>query len=194
MVQSRIEGRDLQSNIIHILREYECKDVRSLLDILKNRYGPVEVNDVKAALEDLESKNILKLYDPPFNATFTRYLTSIYSLNLWFVVGFTLITLFIIYTLPNLLYLRWSIGGIFALFIPGYTLVKLLFNKSINTPLSIVLSIVLSMAITSIIGLILNYTYIGVRLTPLLIILSIFSISTIFLSLYKDYKRLENYG
>ncbi len=191
MVQSSIKN-DLQSDIIYILKEYRCKDVNSLLDILKKRYDNIDINEVRKALKDLESKKILRLHEPVFNANFTRYLTSIFSLNLWFVVGFTLATLFIIYIIPNLIYLRWVIGGIFALFIPGYSLVRLLFNR-LSIPLSIVLSIVLSMAITSIIGLILNFT-LEIRLTPLLIMLSIFSISTIFISVYKDYKRLKSNG
>jgi uncharacterized membrane protein len=66
-----------------------------------------------------------------------------------------------------------------VLFLPGYSLVVLLFPR--KNDLSIIeraaLSFVLSLAIVPLLGLVLNFTPFGIRLIPILITLSAFTIS-----------------
>ena len=65
------------------------------------------------------------------------------------------------------------------LFLPGYSLIAALFPRKddLDAIERIALSFGLSIAITPLLGLALNYTPFGIRLSPVLIVLSIFTIS-----------------
>ena len=66
-----------------------------------------------------------------------------------------------------------------ALFLPGYALIAALFPRKddLDGLERIALSFGLSLAITPLLGLALNYTPFGIRLTPVLIVLSVFTVS-----------------
>jgi len=66
-----------------------------------------------------------------------------------------------------------------VLFLPGYSLIAALFPRKddLDAIERIALSFGLSIAITPLLGLALNYTPFGIRLSPVLIVLSIFTIS-----------------
>jgi uncharacterized membrane protein len=66
-----------------------------------------------------------------------------------------------------------------VLFLPGYALIAILFIRKddLDGIERVALSFGLSIAITPLLGLALNYTPFGIRLTPILTVLSIFTIS-----------------
>jgi uncharacterized membrane protein len=79
------------------------------------------------------------------------------------------------------------LGSIFVLWLPGYTFIKALFptkvpiktsSESLDTIERVALSSGMSLALVPIVGLLLNYTPWGIRLTP--IVLSLLSLTTIF--------------
>ena len=75
--------------------------------------------------------------------------------------------------------LRTILGLIMVLFLVGYSLISALFpgKKDLDGIERIALSFGLSIAVTPLIGLILNYTPYGIRETPILITLSLFTIA-----------------
>jgi len=83
--------------------------------------------------------------------------------------------------------LRIILGLPFLLFFPGYTLVVALFPKknALDGIERLALSFGLSIAVVPLIGLILNYTFWGVRLYPILISLTIFIIITSVIAWYR---------
>jgi len=66
-----------------------------------------------------------------------------------------------------------------VLFLPGYALIATLFPRKddLDAIERIALSFGLSIAITPLLGLALNYTPFGIRLSPVLIALSVFTVS-----------------
>jgi uncharacterized membrane protein len=74
---------------------------------------------------------------------------------------------------------RIILGLPLVLFIPGYSLIAALFPREddLDGIERVALSFGLSIAITPLLGLGLNYTPFGIRLTPILIVLSVFTIS-----------------
>jgi uncharacterized membrane protein len=74
---------------------------------------------------------------------------------------------------------RIILGLPLVLFLPGYSLVAALFPRKddLDGIERIALSFGLSIAITPLLGLALNYTPFGIRLLPILIVLSVFTIS-----------------
>jgi uncharacterized membrane protein len=93
------------------------------------------------------------------------------------VIGFTIASVIII-TVPPLSesVLRAVVGFPLVLFLPGYSLVSALFPRSdeLDAIERIALSIGLSICVVVFIGLGLNYTPWGIRLGPILLVLSAF--------------------
>ncbi len=76
---------------------------------------------------------------------------------------------------------RIIIGLILATFLPGFSLTALLFPKrdDLDNIERLALSFILSLAVTPLLGLVLNFTPFGIRLVPVLIVLSTFTISVL---------------
>ena len=74
---------------------------------------------------------------------------------------------------------RIILGLSLVLFLPGYALIATLFPRKddLDAIERIALSFGLSIAITPLLGLALNYTLFGIRLTPVLIVLMVFTIA-----------------
>jgi len=74
---------------------------------------------------------------------------------------------------------RIIFGLLLVLFLPGYALIAALFIRKddLDGIERIALSFGLSIAISPLLGLALNYTPFGIRLTPILIVLSVFTIA-----------------
>ena len=85
---------------------------------------------------------------------------------------------------------RIFLGLSLVLFLPGYSLTAMLFPESDDLDLieRVVLSLGLSIAIVPLLGLVLNYTKFGIRLVPILIVLSTITISFSIVSLYRRMK------
>ena len=85
---------------------------------------------------------------------------------------------------------RTFFGLLLVIFLPGYSLTAMLFPKryELNGIERVALSFILSLAVTPLLGLILNFTPFGIRLVPVLVILSAFTISV---SLIAWFRRSE---
>ncbi|MEM3711789.1 MAG: DUF1616 domain-containing protein, partial [Thermoprotei archaeon] len=120
----------------------------------------------------------LRLEEQQTYDSFTRYLHSAYTLKTWATIAAIAATLALL-SVSNgpLIYLRYALGAAFVLYIPGHTLLELLYAKKgeLDTLERLALSIGLSLAIVPLVGLILNYTPWGIRLTPIAISLTTLS-------------------
>lgn len=89
-----------------------------------------------------------------------------------------LCVIFIITPVLNETSVRVILSFLFILFLPGYSLIAALFPKKsdLRGIERVALSFGLSIAVTPFIGLLLNYTPFGIRLTPILLSLSAFII------------------
>ncbi|MCP8307147.1 MAG: DUF1616 domain-containing protein [archaeon] len=124
----------------------------------------------------MDGKIILEDPNPP-SSLFT-YIKSHYSLWLWAVIISIFTTMITIYFLPQnppFVYLRYALGSIFVLYLPGYSLIEALYPKKedLEGLERLAISIGLSLALVSLVGLMLNYTPWGIRLEPILIPLAI---------------------
>jgi len=98
--------------------------------------------------------------------------------------------LFTLTPLGSLSLIRIPLGLLMVLFIPGYTLIAALFPKKddLDGIERLALSFGLSIAVVPLIGLGLNYTPWGIRLTSVVISLAIFTIA---MALAARYRRLS---
>ncbi|NOQ33541.1 MAG: DUF1616 domain-containing protein [Methanosarcinales archaeon] len=73
---------------------------------------------------------------------------------------------------------RVVLGLLLVLFLPGYSLIAALFpgKEDLDSIERIALSFGLSIAVVPLLGLVLNYTSYGIRLVPILVVLSVFTV------------------
>lgn len=103
-----------------------------------------------------------------------------YYMDILLVVAITLLTVAFVLIPPlNKTFIRTILGVLLVLFIPGYSLIAALFpkKKDLDGIERAALSFGLSIAVTPLIGLALNYTPWGIRLDPILVSLTIFTLA-----------------
>nr|WP_245323407.1 DUF1616 domain-containing protein [Methanomicrobium sp. W14] len=105
---------------------------------------------------------------------------------LWLVLA----VVFIYIPYLNETFLRIVFALPVVLFIPGYSLIAALFpsNKDIDGIERAALSFGLSIAVVPLIGLGLNYTPWGIRLDPIVVSLSVFTVAMLFIAQFRRYQ------
>ena len=182
---------------------------------IKPRSGPPvdECVTVREAAEELSRRTGKSLYEAMYElmlevkrgkyavesgaGTFGEYLLGPGGTWLWTVLALAaaaaLLALFA--ESPPLIYLRYVLGALFVLYLPGYAIIEALYPKAGElTPLErLALSIGLSLAVVPLVGLALNYTPFGIRLQPVVISLAALTAGTSIAAAYRKY-RVERLG
>lgn len=123
---------------------------------------------------------------------FTYLVRPEYSNWLWAGIVLALLTILAIALSDHfslVQYLRYILGSIFVLFLPGYYTVEALYPKEedLSGLERLALSIGLSIALVPLIGLVLNYTPWGIRLWPVIESLTLYTIVISFTAAYRKY-------
>ncbi|EKQ54218.1 MAG: putative membrane protein [Methanobacterium sp. Maddingley MBC34] len=117
-----------------------------------------------------------------------------YYMDIILVAAITLLTVAFVLIPPlNKTFIRTIMGILLVLFIPGYSLITALFPKwgDLDGIERAALSFGLSIAVTPLIGLALNYTPWGIRLDPILISLTIFTMAMCVIAFLRRRKLAE---
>jgi hypothetical protein len=176
------------------LRKNGATSVPQLYDALRIKnpsLSEVEVTDLVWRLVEGGEVDVQDI--PPVTKSLRQYL-GIWERNLWFYasVAISLMSMLVVYTIPSqfpLVALRWILGSVFVLFIPGYVTVEVLFHKSreLDEIERLALSVGLSLALVPLIGILLNYTSWGIRLTPIVISLGILTLGLSLVGLVRQF-------
>jgi len=158
--------------------------VRDLFEIVSKKRSTLAEDEFIQSIKELKESGTLELELPtPKFDSYLAYL-KLRSENTWFhlVVSASLATILAIYILPStypIVIFRWILGCAFVLFLPGYATVQALFagRRELDDTERFALSVGLSLAITPLIGLLLNYTPWGIRLDPIALSLSIYTLA-----------------
>jgi len=178
-----------------VLRVKQPKTVAELFQIIQKEHPTVTREDVVEVVKRLIEDGKIELELPPLSVeTYLQYLRA-RSQNVWFylVIVASIATLVAVYIIPNTyppVIFRWIVGSIFILFLPGFATIQALFpaGEELDDVERFALSVGLSLAITPMIGLLLNYTPWGIRLDPIMISLSLFTMSVAAVATYRKYK------
>jgi len=145
-------------------------------------------------LLEMENENSLQfvkqgLQEQPTPQSTKEYLFSEKATWYWTVIILAIATSVAVFAIPEdsypIVYLRIVLASVFALFLPGFTLIKVLFPTKVPIQLNsenmdsierIALGLGTSLALTPLIALVLNYTPWGIRLIPLTLSLLIFTL------------------
>jgi uncharacterized membrane protein len=157
------QNPDIEQKILEIIKENQPKTVNELIEIAKKELDIPE-NELL--------KQIIKLNNQE-KLNFTHLEEEKKQKNNWFlvVIFLSIAAEIAIFLIPEnyypYIYIRNVLGLLLVTFLPGYSLISVLFpKKEMDKIEKTALSIGLSLAIVSIIGLILNFTPFGIRLVP----------------------------
>ncbi len=143
-------------------------------------------------LIQLQSEGKIRIVEGKPSKSLGRYSISTNSLWFWGSVMAVVLSVISIYITSGFaLYLRYLLGGLLILFLPGYSLVEFLFARKQDMEDSITrmaLSIGLSLAIVPLVGLVLNFTPFGIRLIPIALSLAVLTIALLSFGLAKKHR------
>jgi hypothetical protein len=183
----------LDQTLIRLVQTKKPTSVQQLIDLAKSETTFIAEKEILEHVIRLQDQGQLKLKEPLAQASLklSAYLKTTKAAWYWITIILSIVTALTVFIIPEnsypLTYIRNILGTIFVLCLPGYTLIKALFptqvpikttTESLDTIERIALSIGVSLALVPLVGLFLNYTPWGIRLTP--IVLSLFTLTVIF--------------
>jgi len=188
----------LKEFIVQRIKAENPRTVRDLFEILSKKRPTLAEDEFIKSIKELKESGTLELEPPTPNVdSYLAYL-KVPSENTWFhlVVLGSLLTILAIYVLPStypIVIFRWIVGSVFVLFLPGYVTVQALFagRKELDDIERFALSVGLSLAITPLMGLLLNYTPWGIRLDPIVLSLSIFTLAMATIGTIRKYNLIS---
>jgi hypothetical protein len=179
--------------------------VEQLVKLVQQEYS-LSKQEITSLLVQLQNEGKVRLgeSDPAGPLTLRKYIFSPNATWFWIVailVVSATITVFTVSEDSPIAYVRWFLGAIFVLFLPGYTLIKALFPRQpTKTSLEnlgvierVALSIGMSLALVPIVGLLLNYTPWGIRTAPITLSLLGLTVSFGIVALIREYQsKMKN--
>ena len=166
-------------------------NVEELVNRLSEREG-LTTDQAAKRLYQLWQQGEINLQNPNPPRTLSKYFGSWYNLWFWITALMVAFTALSIYGLPQMapyLYIRYTLGSITVLYLPGSALIQALYPKKEDLePLErLGLSIGLSLALVPLLGLILNYTPWGIRLNPIFVGLSLLTLALASMAAVRKY-------
>jgi len=187
----------IEDLILKATDEGKASNVKEVIVLLGEKFTEAEILEAVKRLEDKEKIELN--HNIPAHYSFVQYLRNA-DYNSWLYMVFlasvaTSATIYLIPSIYPLMIARWVLGSLFILFLPGYTLIEALFPKrnDLDGIERLALSIGLSLAVTPLIGLLLNYTPWGIRLNPIIISLTIFTLTMSLLATHRKFTLGKNF-
>jgi len=175
----------IERQLINLIKKEKPQSIEQLVHLAKEKFSLKEKEALDHIIKLLNQEKIRLTEEAKVTPRQLRtYLQTSETYWFWTTILLALTTVIIVFTIPEnaypIVYIRYILGSIFVLWLPGYTLIKALFptKHELDTIERLALSIGLSLAIVPIVGLLLNYTPWGIRLTP--ITLSLLALITCF--------------
>ena len=180
MTEEKTE-QSLAQIIDETIRKENPGTVDRLVERVIEQNPSITRQEVLRAVNSLHDQNKLRLTSTtPITPEISAYLRTSQATWYWITITLTVLSIICIFTIPENVYpivmVRYILGAVFVLWLPGYTLTKALFpntlplktsDKDLDSVERIALSFGMSLALVPIIGLLLNYTPWGIRLTPI---------------------------
>ena len=172
---------ELSQAIVQVTREENPKTVEELIELVRGKVSRPD-SEIMAAVLNLQRNGKLDFTKPPESSipSFSVYMRTEHALWYWLILATSAATAAVVFAIPEdlfpLVYIRYVLGSIFVLWLPGYAFTRALFPSTLSgeTPKAgldtierIALSLGTSLALVPIVGLLLNYTPWGIRLVPI---------------------------
>ena len=201
---------ELDQQIIQIVETAKPQNVQQLVDQVQ-ALSSKSKQEILHRIMQLQQEEKIRLKPPqtPTAEKFTSYLGSNHARWYWVTMTLTIATAIVVFTVPEdafpLVYVRYVLGIIFVLWLPGYAFIKALFpqtlpfaralahslgttEKNLDTIERVALSLGMSIALVPIVGLLLNYTPWGIRLTPIVLSLTTLTLAFATTAIAREYQ------
>ena len=200
------------------VKEYELKPKgeTSLHDALKNTIRikhpksvgelayliqasrPVNEDDFADEIMALVREGIIELTEPSYQTkSIADYLTSAtLSGWLWASMALTVVAVLTVVFIPDnfpVNIVRWILSSAFVIYLPGYMFIQAIFpnKEDFNNLERFLFSVGVSLAVVSLVGLILNYLPLGLRLIPITIALTVFVVFFALVAATRKFRSLR---
>ena len=183
MSKNRTEHDPLAQRAIELIKKEKPQSVQQLIELMKAETS-MPAEEIVEEITQLQVEGIIKLEEPPRSTSqsFGTYLRQTETRWYWATVSLAAAATISVFTIAEdayiVAYVRYILGSIFILFLPGYAFTRALFpnhtpfetsSKGLDSAIRVALSIGLSLALVPVMTLLLDYTPLGVRLTPILL-------------------------
>ena len=183
----------LDDQALQIIELNAVTSVQNLYELLKAQIPSLTKSELVDTVWRLADRGKASLEDTPLTeVSFCQYIGH-WERSLWLegVLAVSFATIFTVYAVPvgsPFVVLRWILGSIFVLFVPGFATVQALYPRSIELGSTerFALSIGLSIAFMMLVGLLLNYTPLGIRLTPIVMALTLLTAGVTIIALARQ--------
>ena len=193
-----MDNEDIQEKILEIVNNNEINTVDELVELIIADTGFTRKDALDKVLE-LENKGRLRLTSPPDDipVMINEYLLSKHAVWFWIMMVLSIGAIISVFVINEentpLIFIRYVLGVLFILFLPGYSLVKALFPpREIDYLERTVLSMGISISLVPVVGMILNYTPWGIRLIPVTLFLLILTTTFTVIALIREFSLVRN--
>lgn len=208
MTKGSNEDSMIDQRILRLVTRENPESVEQLVKLAKERLSLKDEEALKHILQLVDQGKIkLKETFKPTSQSLVTYMLSSEAYWFWATTILAIVTATIVFTVPEdaypVVYIRYILGSIFILWSPGYTLIKALFPTRVPIPTSlaeldgiirIALSIGLSIALVPIVGLLLNYTPFGIRLTSITLSLLALTLTFAIVAIAREHQAILKQG
>jgi len=163
-------------------------------EIVEKLTRELGLEDYEAArlVYKLREEGKIVILDPKPPTNFLGYLLSTRPAWFWLLtlaIALTNTSIYILPQQPPFRYIRYILGSVFVLYLPGAALIELLYPKrgDLSQLERFALSIGLSLALVPLVGLVLNYTPWGIRLNPIVASLTLLTLTLALGAVYRKY-------
>lgn len=198
----KLPEQTLKEAILTTAKERKPETVGQLTDQVHQQFPSIPDIEIVNAILILRNEGKLALERRrPSTPNLTQFLRSNSASWYWITFALTLAAVISVFAIAEntypLVFIRYVLGGIFILWLPGYTFIKALFptelpfktsDRNLDLIERVVLSFGMSLALVPIVGLLLNYTPWGIRLTPITVTLAALTLTFATASVIREYQ------
>lgn len=183
--------------IMHIAKNKQPETVEHLIKLVQQKFSATQ-NEIMEQIIHLQKQGKLMFKDrsaPP--PTIKNHLFSSQAVWFWIITALALTSAATAFTISenasSIVYVRYVLGSVFVLYLPGYSLIRALFpQKELGDIERIALSIVMSLTIVTITAFALNYTPWGIKLVPVTFSLLALTITFSIAAVIREHKTQLN--
>ena len=181
-MSSKQSETSIDQYIEDAIRKKSPKTVEELVKLVQLEH-PLPEQEILERILCLQAQRKIALIEQPALSPLPlkNYVLSSKANWYWTVIAIAIATTTLAFTVPEnaypIAYARYFLGSVFVLFLPGFSFIKALFpTKELDSIERTALCIGMSLALVPIVGLLLNYTPWGIRLTPITLSLLVLTI------------------
>ena len=167
------ENTEIPKKLLELIKTKSPATVEKLIEIADQELDLPRDIALKHII-DLENQGRLSLssLQEPIPKELSAYLVSTHAVWFWIILFLSISTTVSVFTIPEkavpYVYIRYVLGSVSIFLLPGFSLIKTFFpTREINNIERIALSMGMSLVLVPLVGLLLNYTPWGIKLTPI---------------------------